>query len=321
MNLLLFYVTITVIILNVTASAVCFSAWIVSQRKTMLFAAAALFFYFLDVVVIFQDSLLITTDFDYQNTTYLAIRSMLTIATSVGFIGSLWMLVQNLVDKRGLAMRIGPLYLFICVSLLVLATMPESPEQRFVFYTMRAVFIYFILFYSLGSWRISRQKETATRIYHFRYLFWAVLVLNTLVIVEDYLAFIVLSHPIMGSEMLPFGSERNYAEELMVFACAAFLIGDAVKILRSRYKKPPVKASGVKVMNVPESITQYSLRFKLSDREEDVLKLILDGKDNSNIASTLCISYNTVKVHVHHILKKTKCSNRKDLIQDFWRDA
>ena len=266
MILLLFYVTITVIILNVTASAVCLSAWIVSQRRTMLFAAAALFFYFLDVVVIFQDSLLITTDFDYQNTTYLAIRSMLTIATSVGFIGSLWLLVQNLVDKRGLAMRIGPLYLFICASLLVLATMPESPEQRFVFYSMRAVFIYFILFYSLGS-------------------------------------------------------ERNYAEELMVFACAAFLIGDAVKILRSRYKKPPVKASSIQVMNVPESITQYSLRFKLSEREEDVLKLILDGKDNSNIASTLCISYNTVKVHVHHILKKTKCSNRKDLIQDFWRDA
>lgn len=321
MNLLLFYATITVVILSVTSSAVCFSAWIVSQRKTMLFAALSLFFYFLDVVIIFQDSLLVTTGFNIDNSIYLPIRSLGSILTSLGFIGFLWLLMHSIINQKGSYFKIAPLYFFVALSLLVLAIIPDSPEQRFAFYTVRAIFIYFILLYSFFLWKISKQKETVTRIYHFRYLFWAVLILNALVVFEDYLTFIVFAYPSIGSEVLAFGSERNYAEELLALSCATFFCIDAVKILLSRYKKPPVIASSVIATKVPESITQYSLKHKLSEREEDVLRLILDGKDNSNIASSLCISYNTVKVHVRHILKKTKCSNRKHLISDFWKDA
>ena len=51
-----------------------------------------------------------------------------------------------------------------------------------------------------------------------------------------------------------------------------------------------------------------------------VLALLLEGKDNQNIASALTLSLGTVKAHVHNILKKTDHASRQDLTRDFWKE-
>ncbi len=43
----------------------------------------------------------------------------------------------------------------------------------------------------------------------------------------------------------------------------------------------------------------------LSKREKEVLQLVSDGYNNAEIALDLCISINTVKVHMQHIFKKS----------------
>ena len=48
----------------------------------------------------------------------------------------------------------------------------------------------------------------------------------------------------------------------------------------------------------------------LSDRELDVLRLIVNGLSNLTIAETLSISVPTVKTHVQHILQKLHVSDR-----------
>jgi DNA-binding NarL/FixJ family response regulator len=50
----------------------------------------------------------------------------------------------------------------------------------------------------------------------------------------------------------------------------------------------------------------------LSQREIDVLRLIVAGKSNRDIAETLYISLSTVASHVRHILTKTKTTNRTE---------
>ena len=51
-------------------------------------------------------------------------------------------------------------------------------------------------------------------------------------------------------------------------------------------------------------------RPELSDRETEVLKLIANGKDNSEIAQELHISPKTVKNHISNILMKLQIENR-----------
>ena len=57
----------------------------------------------------------------------------------------------------------------------------------------------------------------------------------------------------------------------------------------------------------------------LSDREAEVLKLLVTGVGNQAIADRLFVSPGTVKSHVHSILAKTGVRKRQDLVQRFGR--
>lgn len=49
---------------------------------------------------------------------------------------------------------------------------------------------------------------------------------------------------------------------------------------------------------------------KLTGREIDVLKLVINGDSNSEIAEKLCITDHTVKAHLTHTYKKLGVTNR-----------
>lgn len=55
-------------------------------------------------------------------------------------------------------------------------------------------------------------------------------------------------------------------------------------------------------------------KFKVTDRESAVIKLVCDGLTNKEIASELNISVNTVNNHVANIFEKTGARSRVDLL-------
>jgi len=69
-------------------------------------------------------------------------------------------------------------------------------------------------------------------------------------------------------------------------------------------------------------ITQYLMSSKkhmikpsdvsitLTDREKDILKKLVLGQSNTEIADNFLISYNTVKTHIYNIYKKINVDNR-----------
>ena len=69
---------------------------------------------------------------------------------------------------------------------------------------------------------------------------------------------------------------------------------------------------------IDDNLLLYGKRYRLSERECEVLRYVLVGKDNQNIATSMHLAPSTVKVHMHHILQKAERANRKELIQDFW---
>jgi NarL family two-component system response regulator LiaR len=59
---------------------------------------------------------------------------------------------------------------------------------------------------------------------------------------------------------------------------------------------------------------EYSLSQELTRREREVLALLIKGMTNPEIASSICVSRATVKIHVSHILSKLGASNRAEAI-------
>ena len=87
-------------------------------------------------------------------------------------------------------------------------------------------------------------------------------------------------------------------------------------------------ALGTKILKAAEDGSGEEDRFHhfataqdLSLREQDILRFLLDGKTNSEIAAELSISENTVKFHVRNILRKASCANRKELLSAYWEQA
>lgn len=62
--------------------------------------------------------------------------------------------------------------------------------------------------------------------------------------------------------------------------------------------------------NSPPDITEAAARFSLSRREADVLRLVIEGHTNHEIAEALFISLSTVKTHISSIFLKTGARNR-----------
>jgi DNA-binding CsgD family transcriptional regulator len=55
-------------------------------------------------------------------------------------------------------------------------------------------------------------------------------------------------------------------------------------------------------------------KYKISNREGEIMRLLLEGKSNKDIEDELFISIKTVKNHIFHIYQKLKVKNRVQLV-------
>ena len=62
--------------------------------------------------------------------------------------------------------------------------------------------------------------------------------------------------------------------------------------------------------SVAERLTERALRQQLTERERDVLEALIKGRSNKEIASSLCISEDTVKSHLKTLFSKLRVRDR-----------
>jgi DNA-binding NarL/FixJ family response regulator len=77
---------------------------------------------------------------------------------------------------------------------------------------------------------------------------------------------------------------------------------------------PPIATALVQRLRAhePPPVPDANNRPTLTEREREVLSLVVDGKDNNEIAAELVISPETVKTHVSTVLDKLEAGNRAE---------
>lgn len=81
---------------------------------------------------------------------------------------------------------------------------------------------------------------------------------------------------------------------------------DAVRHVHAGRKRiPPQVAAGLAEHVADETLT---------GREREVLRLVADGNRNRDVAERLCISEETVKAHVKHVMEKLGASDRTQAV-------
>jgi len=87
-----------------------------------------------------------------------------------------------------------------------------------------------------------------------------------------------------------------------------YFTGDVTNIIMNNF------VSNDKVESTPQVKTSSQLPFKLTKRENQILSLVLQLKNNKDIADELNISKRTAEVHRFNLMKKLEVKNLMELI-------
>ncbi len=89
-----------------------------------------------------------------------------------------------------------------------------------------------------------------------------------------------------------------------------------LNILKSHIENMVYNVSGYNKKQIDTDMIymRFSEKYKLTDRETEMIKLLSKGLTNKDISSDLCISLATVKAHIYNIYSKTGVKSRTQLI-------
>ena len=117
---------------------------------------------------------------------------------------------------------------------------------------------------------------------------------------------------------------ENVFRALQAGACGYLLkrsssaeILDAINEVRSGGAPMTSEIARKVVLAFQKTTTPIGQTIELSQREQEILKLLSQGFANKEIADQLSISYQTVKVHVKHIYEKLHVRSRSEALMKF----
>ena len=313
--------TIFMMLVCVASGSVSLSAYFVSRRRSFLFTAAMLFFYFLDLALIFQYEYL-GQNIEYSiNQFYTIDHPHLKMLLALGTLEPMWLILCDFVNERRRTWRLVPALAFIAASEIVVLCLPVDEFRPWGFYTLRQGFLLWCLAYGAYRYRTARNEVEKARLHRQNLLFFVTSALCLCIIIEDICMILVLDASFFANaDLLPlYISERNFSENILLLALSFFTLRAAANTLRLRSKEPPSTDAPDTQEYVDEVLPAFCEHYHLTARERVILKEVLQGKDNQNIASSLQLALGTVKAHVHNILKKTGTTTRQELTQLFWK--
>lgn len=314
----LFYYTLIVLFAVILTAATCLASYLVTRNKTYRYAFAGFLFYFFDVALVFQDDFLMQRASDASVSPFFICSPVASVLVGGGALISFWLVLCEYLEEDRPAVRWIPGAAFVLASFAVLLLAPEGNGQMFLFYSMREAMLYAMLVYLAARYIGTRDDVLRLRMRRHRALYGALWALVTCVLLENVVFLLVVDPHAIAGQRLPFFPERNFAENALVLCCGFAACTSAWRSLSLRRTEPPTQGGASLETFIDQNLAAYAAARQLSKREAEVLRLVLLGKDNQNIATSMHLAPSTVKVHMHHILQKAERANRKELIQDFW---
>ena len=252
--------------------------------------------------------------------TFPFLHPWIKLAFSTLFIMSVWWVVLEYVERRTWLRIAVPCGACVLVQAAVVVAVQDSRLSQWIFYGVRDLCVASALGYGFWTYRRGADETLRQHLLRMRKPFIAFAVLIALVFAEDSLMMYYLAPQITDLSFTYHLSERNMCENVAVIFCAVLAIRSAADTLSIRFLEPPTGATTKVQQRAHTQLARYADRHALTPRERDVLALLLEGKDNQNIASALTLSLGTVKAHVHNIYRKANVSSRQQLLQSFWKE-
>lgn len=210
----------------------------------------------------------------------------------------------------------------------------DGAVESFLFFSGYQVFCICVSIYAL--WKI--RKLDPSRLQLPAQWIWTFLIVTVvfcaLIMAEDnYVIFYIDNYDLMKGDLNIY--YRSVSEDLLRFVYSGLILSLFIDQLRRGETKRTVGAASyageavcpAAALSTSEADSEsgpvrtpaeykrmkFARILTLTEREEEVLTLLIDGRSNQDISSALHISVGTVKAHVHGIYRKAKITHRYEL--------
>lgn len=323
MNTLMFFYTLAILVICIVTAVLSLAAYASSRRRFFIYGSGVFICYAIEMTeIFFFEYTLQNQSFpasDYYSITMPVLRTFVATA-SQAFI---WLIAMDLLDKHSKKQFVIPVATFLLSELLIIVAVPYGPIHQWLYYTMRQVFLVFVGLYIFWTARKSTQVELKARVNNQRKHLIIGAILVGCIVAEDFYNILIVPMSLAPSWLQLYLSERNFSEN--VFACyfailLILLIIYSYHVLSIRMQEAPEEKNVSDLdRHIEEQMPFYRNAYKLSNRETEVMRLVVLGKSNQEIADELFLAVGTVKTHIHNILVKTEQQNRTTLILHFWK--
>lgn len=232
--------------------------------------------------------------------------ALISVILGCGMVYTMWRIMRGFEDR--VISRGAKIGVFIVIALLFIAfgiryVMPESRADSDAILYIQISIGLGIVFAEIGllcvsllkKWKgIERDRARIGRLFGLFYLSRYGMFLIFVILL---LLFGIPSEPVQG-----------------VIISGLFLIFNLLPVI---WFKSFFQDYAEKMSNLFDSrpvLDEIIRNYHLSKREGEILKLILDGKNNRDIEEMLFISYHTVKNHVYNLYQKLGIKNRYELV-------
>ena len=320
MEFILFFYTLIIMLFAALAAATCLSGFLVSHRKSFAYGMVMFVAYFFDVSIVFYHDFVVHNESLDPAAFYDINSPVMFIICGAAVFGSLWL---YFCEKAGMYNPVGeilPTVMFVAMSAAVLIFITEPHLRIFLFFINRSVFLAVIfVFYFYNYFSTSAKNRPQVRP---KPIYVQVAILITIGIVSENAIFQLFTNPYdFEKSIAPFWffAERSIAENMLFIWLAIMLSIDACRTISVHFNKAPLPSTDRSIKNIDNLLPSYCAKYNLSAREGEILRMILMGSDNSQMASSMHLALSTVKKHVHNIIAKVNVDNKNDIIRDFWR--
>lgn len=315
--------TMAVMFVCAVACAAAGASYLLTRNRICFCATVAFFLYYFDLSLIFLTENLNHGEPITLQSLYSVNMPYLKAVVAGGILESLWIALCIYLDEDNIALRLAPLCTFIVADFSIAAFMGEGPVKQWLFFSMREAFLIWCLIYLVyKQCSPSTTNVQRTLIARQRKLILTAAILTCCIIAENSIVILAWrpSDDALASMLPIYISERNLSENILIIVFAVVAIHNAMGRFRLRHVEPPSAKNEPQKRYVEDSFQMFCERNNLTAREREVLRGIIDGKDNQNIASEFNLAIGTVKSHTHNIFRKANVNTRQELLQKFWRN-
>ena len=114
-------------------------------------------------------------------------------------------------------------------------------------------------------------------------------------------------------------SSKNSMAIIITALILFVLISIAIYVYQSQFRLEEMKKSEQPVIDDTDKFAAFSEQFSLTDREQDVLKVLLESDENvQEIAEQILISRAALYRHITSLNEKTETKSRIGLLQFYY---